>query len=110
MVGFGVLSPREAVAAIDFHTLALLFGMMIVASFSGISYLSFALALAPVAIVGLATASVLLAWIFRRDLDGPTPPEEAETRPAAVDRGLLRKSLIVTVLLLIALVAGLPPS
>src|SRR5690242_21758539 len=30
MVGFGVLTPRDAVAAIDFHTIALLFGMMIV--------------------------------------------------------------------------------
>jgi Na+/H+ antiporter NhaD/arsenite permease-like protein len=30
MLAFGVLSPREAVAAIDFSTLALLFGMMIV--------------------------------------------------------------------------------
>ncbi len=30
MIGFGVLTPREAIAAVDFHTLALLFGMMIV--------------------------------------------------------------------------------
>ena len=30
MVGFGVLTPQQAVAAIDFHTLALLFGMMVV--------------------------------------------------------------------------------
>ncbi len=30
MVASGVLTPQEAVAAIDFHTLALLFGMMIV--------------------------------------------------------------------------------
>lgn len=29
MVAFGVLSPQQAVAAIDFHTLALLFGMMV---------------------------------------------------------------------------------
>ncbi|HEY6867785.1 MAG TPA: SLC13 family permease, partial [Candidatus Eisenbacteria bacterium] len=30
MVAAGVLTPRQAVAAVDFHTLALLFGMMIV--------------------------------------------------------------------------------
>jgi Na+/H+ antiporter NhaD/arsenite permease-like protein len=30
MVGLGVLTPHEAMAAVDFHTLALLFGMMIV--------------------------------------------------------------------------------
>ena len=29
MVGLGVLTPHQAAAAIDFHTLALLFGMMI---------------------------------------------------------------------------------
>lgn len=29
MVGLGVLTPRQAVAAVDFHTLALLFGMMV---------------------------------------------------------------------------------
>jgi Na+/H+ antiporter NhaD/arsenite permease-like protein len=30
MIGLGVLTPREAVAALDFHTLGLLFGMMVV--------------------------------------------------------------------------------
>ena len=30
MIAGGVLTPHEAVAAVDFHTLALLFGMMIV--------------------------------------------------------------------------------
>src|SRR5512143_3557381 len=30
MVAFGVLTPQQAVAAVDFQTLALLFGMMIV--------------------------------------------------------------------------------
>lgn len=30
MIGFGVLTPREAIAAVDFHTIALLFGMMVV--------------------------------------------------------------------------------
>jgi Na+/H+ antiporter NhaD/arsenite permease-like protein len=30
MIVFGVLTPQQAVAAVDFHTLALLFGMMVV--------------------------------------------------------------------------------
>jgi Na+/H+ antiporter NhaD/arsenite permease-like protein len=30
MIAFGVLTPHEAIAAVDFHTLGLLFGMMIV--------------------------------------------------------------------------------
>jgi Na+/H+ antiporter NhaD/arsenite permease-like protein len=203
MVGLGVLTPQEAVAAIDFHTLALLFGMMIVvahlklagffawldgwvlrwshaprrvlvlllwlagaisalfvndtacilltplaletaaalrrpplpfllavamganlgsvativgnpqnmlvASFSGISYARFSLALLPVAVVGLLLASAWLAWSFRRELDGAAP-DRGPAAPAPVDRALLVKSLVVTVLLLVALLAGLTPS
>jgi Na+/H+ antiporter NhaD/arsenite permease-like protein len=204
MVGFGVLSPREAVAAVDFHTLALLFGMMIVvahlrlagffrwlgghalrwahapqallaivvwlsgtlsalfvndtvcllltpvvleaalalgldatpfllavamgsnagsvatlvgnpqnmlvASFSGISYGRFALALAPVAIAALATTTGILLLAFRGALraaprSGPPPPTAA-----VIHRGLLVKSLIVTAALLVALLAGMVPS
>jgi len=203
MVGLGVLSPHEAVAAIDFHTLALLLGMMIlvahlklagffgwldarlvrwagsprrivvltvwlsgaisalfvndtacllltplvlevalamrrnplpfllavamgsnlggvativgnpqnmlVASFSHISYARFLVVLLPVALAGLALGSLLLAWMFRRDLAG----DAAITAPAAapaLDRPLLIKSLVVTGLLLLALIAGVTPS
>ncbi len=203
MIGLGVLTPHEAVAAIDFHTLALLFGMMIVvahlkragfftrldaravgrahaprrvlvllvwlaggisalfvndtacilltplaletaaalrrpplpfllavamgsnvgsvativgnpqnmlvASFSGISYARFSLALVPVALAGLVLASAWLAWSFRRELDGPAF-EDAPAPAAPVDRALLVKSLIVTGLLLVALLAGVTPS
>jgi Na+/H+ antiporter NhaD/arsenite permease-like protein len=203
MIGFGVLTPHQAVAAIDFHTLALLFGMMVlvahlkfagffawldtrlmrwahaprkvltltvwlsgtisalfvndtacllltplvletsrsmrrnplpfllavamgsnlgsvativgnpqnmlVASFSGISYARFLAVLLPVAVVGLALCSLLLGWMFRRDLEGPTP--EVGTRPRVeLHRPLLIKSLVVTGLLLVALLAGATPS
>ena len=30
MIGFGILAPHEAIAAVDFHTIGLLFGMMVV--------------------------------------------------------------------------------
>jgi Na+/H+ antiporter NhaD/arsenite permease-like protein len=204
MVGLGVLSPREAVAAIDFHTLALLFGMMIVvahlrlagffsavggwvlrwahaprrvmilvlwlsgaisalfvndtacllltplvletaialrrrplpfllavamgsnlgsvativgnpqnmlvASFSHLSYARFLVTLLPVALAGLTVASVLLSFLFRRELEGPAPLEPAAEPAAPLDRPLLTKSLIVSVLLVIALLAGVTPS
>ena len=203
MIGLGVLTPREAVAAVDFHTLALLFGMMVltanlrlagffrwlgahalhwartptallvavvalsgvlsalfvndtvcllltplvletavalgvsavpfllavamgsnvgsvativgnpqnmlVASFSGIGYVRFAQALAPVAAVGLVTTAALLAVMFRRDLARPLVASPAPA-PRIVHRGLLTKSLVVTVALLVALLMGMLPS
>jgi Na+/H+ antiporter NhaD/arsenite permease-like protein len=203
MIGFGVLTPRQAVAAVDFHTIALLFGMMVVvahlrlagffgwlharavggvhsprgvvvlllwlsgatsalfvndtacllltplalesargfrreplpfllaiamganlgsiativgnpqnmlvASFSGISYARFAGVLAPVAIGGLALASLLLPWQFRAALAGPVA-DQARDPDVAVDRSQLVKSLVIAALLLLALLAGMMPS
>lgn len=203
MIGFGVLTPQQAVAAIDFHTLALLFGMMVVvghlslagffrlldaralawartpgqrlvlvlwlsgavsalfvndtacllltplalqaaaslgmaplpfllavamgsnlggvativgnpqnmlvASHSGIGYARFAAVLAPVAVGGLAIASLILARSFRRPLAAAAAaPVAAADVP--VDRPLLIKSVAVTGLLLVALLAGVTPS
>ena len=51
MIGFGVLTPHAAVAAIDFHTIALLFGMMVVVAhlrMAGFFHWVDARALAPV--------------------------------------------------------------
>jgi Na+/H+ antiporter NhaD/arsenite permease-like protein len=82
---------------------------MLVASFSGISYLRFAAVLAPVALGGLVLASLLLPWQFRRGLAGGAP-DRSSTGEASVDRPLLVKSLVLTALLLAALLAGVPPS
>jgi di/tricarboxylate transporter len=203
MIGLGVLAPHEAVASIDFHTLALLFGMMIVvahlrfagffawldarllgwartpgqavmltlwlsggvsalfvndtacllltplvietatrmqvnpvpfllavamganlgsvativgnpqnmlvASFSHIGYARFLVALLPAALLGLFVASGFLWLAFRNDL-AVTGDRAAPVAAIAVDRGLMRKSLIVSGLLLVALLAGLTPS
>ena len=203
MIGFGVLTPHAAVTAIDFHTIALLFGMMVVvahlrmagffrwvdarslapvrtprrllvlllwlsgitsalfvndtacllltplalecakslerdplpfllavamganlgsvativgnpqnmmvASFSGISYVKFLLVLGPVALVGLGIASLLLPWQFRRALAGPvTAP--AGTSELSIDRKLMVKSTVIAGALLISLLAGVTPS
>jgi Na+/H+ antiporter NhaD/arsenite permease-like protein len=209
MIGFGVLTPHAAVAAIDFDTIALLFGMMVlvahlrmagffgwlgtramarartprqllvlmlwlsgamsalfvndtacllltplaletargvrrsplpyllavamganigsvativgnpqnmlVASFSGISYVRFAAVLAPVAVLGLAVATGILLWMFRRELAGDAEADAsaragARSSPAPVDRWLMWKATIVTGVLLVALLVGAKPS
>jgi Na+/H+ antiporter NhaD/arsenite permease-like protein len=204
MVAFGVLTPRQAAGAIDFHTLGLLFGMMLVvahlrlagffqlvttrclgltrdprrvlaltvwlsgalsalfvndtacilltplalevaaslgrapapfllavamganagsvatlvgnpqnmlvASYSGIGYARFALVLLPVAVVALGLTTGALLLFFRRDLARAPGPPGAAPHEAAIDRRLLVKSLAVTALLMVALIAGVTPS
>jgi Na+/H+ antiporter NhaD/arsenite permease-like protein len=82
---------------------------MLVASHSRISYARFSAVLAPVALVGLAIASLLFLRLFRGTLAQATPhPREAAGEP--LDRALMRKSLIVAFALLAGLIVGLPPS
>ncbi len=203
MVAFGVLTPQQAVAAVDFQTLALLFGMMIVvahlrlagffgwlgpralgrartpgallaavvvlsgalsalfvndtvcllltplvleitlamglepvpfllavamganvgsvativgnpqnmlvAGVSRIGYARFAAVLAPVAAAGLALTVLALRLGFRRELSARPAPAAEGPRPRPLHRGLFAKTLVVTVLLVAALVAGAPP-
>ena len=82
---------------------------MLVAGFSGISYTRFLTVLLPVALGGLALGSWLLARMFQHDLAGAAEVESPATEPV-VHRPLLVKSLIVTGLLLVALLAGVTPS
>jgi Na+/H+ antiporter NhaD/arsenite permease-like protein len=83
---------------------------MLVASFSRISYTRFAAELAPVALISLALTVMLIRAFFRRDLAAPAGSRE-RLHPAArpIDRPLLRKALVVTALLFVALVAGFNP-
>jgi Na+/H+ antiporter NhaD/arsenite permease-like protein len=80
---------------------------MLVASLSGIPYARFAAVLAPVAAAGLAITALLLAWLFRREL---------VARPVAIPAGErtdpapLVKPSLVALALLVALLAGAPPS
>jgi Na+/H+ antiporter NhaD/arsenite permease-like protein len=82
---------------------------MLVASHSRISYLRFLAVLGPVAIGGLLIASVVLLAMFRRTLAaaGAAPPPGPA---AALDRPLLRKTLVVTGALFAALLLGVTPS
>jgi Na+/H+ antiporter NhaD/arsenite permease-like protein len=82
---------------------------MLVAGFSRISYARFLAVLLPVALAGLALGSWLLGRMFRRDLEGPAPAPEPRAE-VEIQRPLLIKSLVVTGLLLVALLAGVTPS
>lgn len=82
---------------------------MLIASFSGLSYARFATTMLPVAVAGMAAASVLLPRLCATDL-ARAPERAAAPPPAELDRPLLRKSVIVSALLLVGLLAGLPPS
>jgi len=80
---------------------------MIIGIASGISYLDFAAALAPIAILGLGSIWLILVWMY--------PAEFEKTNFGHVDipsprlfRPLLFKSLFVTSGLLIAFVFGVP--
>lgn len=83
---------------------------IIIGSLSGISYLRFAARLAPIAIVGLAINFAAVALVYRKTLSRPaTPPAPAagEAR-VPVLRGLMIRSLIVTLAAVALFFAGAP--
>ena len=80
---------------------------MLIGTASGISFLRFSGALAPVAAVGLAIVWAVIALVYRRDFGRDAmPPHEAP--PARVYRPLLRKCLWASLLLIAAILAGVP--
>jgi Na+/H+ antiporter NhaD/arsenite permease-like protein len=80
---------------------------MLVGVASGISFVRFLTVLAPVALVGLGLVWVVVYGLYRADL---TPrPVAARPPEAKVYRPLLRKSTVATVVLLVALLAGVTP-
>lgn len=83
---------------------------MLVGSFSGISYLRFLGALGPVALLSLVATTLLLKLAFRRQLAWCSLEAAGRSAPRyRLHPGLLRKSLLVTVLLLAALLVGVKP-
>ncbi|MFO7697056.1 MAG: anion transporter [Anaerolineae bacterium] len=83
---------------------------MIIGVASGIPYLRFVGALAPVALLGLGVVWVVLVLLYPREyargryeIVAPT-----EANPSRVDRALMVKSLVITGALLIAFLAGVP--
>ncbi len=82
---------------------------MLVASFSGIHYRTFALHLAPVAIVGLIVDFILLWAIYRSELRGALPPTASDLK-IRVHRPLLIKSSLGALVAVVLFAAGVPVS
>ncbi|WP_414527370.1 anion transporter [Nodularia chucula] len=80
---------------------------ILIGSFSGISYLDFAQALAPIAIAGLFI-QVALLWLLYPDVRSTQPCEMLAVGKERIFRPLFNKTLVVTVGLLIAFAVGLP--
>ena len=80
---------------------------MLIGSYSGIAYGTFARALVPVALAGVVVLIVILAIMYRREFAGQARVKLAP-RSAAVDRPLLVKSLAVTLGMVVFFFAGWP--
>ncbi|HEX6973443.1 MAG TPA: SLC13 family permease, partial [Vicinamibacterales bacterium] len=82
---------------------------MLIASVSRISYVDFAAALAPVALVGLAIDAALLVFLFRKDLHG-SPVTTGERGPRPAHRALMVKSVVVAAGVMAGFVVGYEPA
>jgi len=80
---------------------------MLVGISSGISFVDFTLALAPVALAGLAVIWLVMIVVYRTEFRAESLAGE-KTVPGEEDPVLLRKALLATGLMLAALVAGAP--
>ena len=80
---------------------------MLIGSYSGIAYGTFARALAPVAAIGVVVMIAVLAILYRREFSNykrvELPPKKVE-----VDRVLLAKSLVVSLGMVVFFFAGWP--
>jgi Na+/H+ antiporter NhaD/arsenite permease-like protein len=82
---------------------------MLIGSVSGIHYVTFLRALAPIALFGLALDALLLSILFRTDLR-PSEFEYAGRSPRPIHRMLMVKSVIVAVGVMIGFFAGVQPA
>ena len=81
---------------------------MIVAGFAHLGYSSFAIHLAPAAIIGLVVDYIVIAAFYRRSLRATRAPAETAPRTIRVIRPLMIKSSIVTLGALAMFIAGYP--
>ena len=59
---------------------------MLCASLGGLGYREHLVLMAPVAVVAMVINHLIIAWLYRRELDGELPP--ASTRPSIVNRSI----------------------
>jgi len=81
---------------------------MIVAGFAHLGYSSFAIHLAPAAIIGLVVAYIVIAAVYRSSLGAKRAPADTSQRTVRVNRPLMIKSSIVTLGALAMFIAGYP--
>ena len=80
---------------------------MMIGSFSGIPYRTFAASLAPVAAVGLVLTVVVLAVLYRDEFRASNELRAAH-RSVRVNRVLMAKSILVTLAMIVFFFAGWP--
>jgi Na+/H+ antiporter NhaD/arsenite permease-like protein len=80
---------------------------MLVGISSGIPFVQFTAALAPVALGGLAAIWLVMVVVYRAEFSAAELASDLEL-PGEEDPALLRKSMLATGLMLVALVAGAP--
>lgn len=83
---------------------------MLIGIYSKISYLSFLGALVPVALIGLVVVIVVLRYVYRKDISQRCFDHRPSLPPAAVNRPLLVRSLVVCAGVLVAFSLGYPYS
>ncbi len=80
---------------------------MLVGSFSGISYRTFLLREAPIALIGLGLVFLVIWLVYRRRLPAELPAADLEGR-FAVDYPLMIKTVAAVSVMLVAFLAGVP--
>jgi Na+/H+ antiporter NhaD/arsenite permease-like protein len=80
---------------------------MLVGISSGMPFVEFTAALAPIAIIGLIVIWLVMVTVYRAEFAAVSLAQDL-VLPGEVDRSLLRKSMFATGLMLVALVAGSP--
>jgi Na+/H+ antiporter NhaD/arsenite permease-like protein len=105
LVGLATASNIGSVATITGNPQNIIIG-----SLSHISYVRFAMRLAPVAAIGLILDFVVVALVYRNELRGQieAPPNGYLRSRPRVHRGLLVKSLTVTLVAVVLFFAGQP--
>ncbi|NMF63153.1 anion transporter [Brasilonema octagenarum UFV-E1] len=80
---------------------------ILIGSFSGIHYIDFLRALAPVALIGLVIEIGLL-WLLYPEVRSTQPSEQLLLKKGRIFKPLYQKTIIITTGLLIAFAVGLP--
>ena len=81
---------------------------MLIASFSGISYRTFAAALSPIALAGLAAVIGIIALFYRGEFLGTAPRVTIQPPSVRVHRGLVWKSTIASACMIVLFFLGFP--